>query len=284
MRMDSETGRLADVSLHNDPLWPRAGDWPVQDGTLADLILVDAPSSELSLSPSQAHLTPAAVRDALRRYSFETPLKIMDSGQRLHVLTRLLVALGGDNSVTVPVARARWGSRILSAGLVTLDAHHDLRDGHSNGSPVRELIEAGLDGSRVVQVGIEPFANSAAYRQRARDFGITVITRDEVARRGIDDSMAEALEIAGGAGGPVHVDLDVDVCDRSVAPACPASVPGGLSAMELRTAARLAGAHPLVESIDLVEVDAAADTPDGRTVRLVALCVLEAARGLEARP
>jgi formiminoglutamase len=271
------------VTLSHDPLWPRAGDWPVQDGTLADLILVGAPSSELSLSPSQAHLTPDAVREALRRYSFETPLKIMDSGQRLHVLTRLLVALGGDNSVTVPVARARWGSRILSAGMVTLDAHHDLRDGHSNGSPVRELIEAGLDGSRVVQVGIEPFANSDAYRARARDFGITVITRADVARRGIDDAMAEALEIAGGAGGPVHVDLDVDVCDRSVAPACPASVPGGLSAMELRTAARLAGQHPLVESIDLVEVDAAADAPDGRTVRLVALCVLEAARGLEAR-
>ncbi len=256
----------------------------MQDGTLADLILVGQPSSELSLSPSQAHLTPHAVREALRRYSFETTLKIMDAGQRLHVLCRLLVAVGGDNSVTVPVARARWAGRILSAGLVTLDAHHDLRDGHSNGSPVRELIEAGLDGRRVVQVGIEPFANSDAYRARARDLGITIITRAEVARRGIDDAMAEALEIAGGAGGPVHVDLDVDVCDRSVAPACPASVPGGLSALELRTAARMAGAHPLVESIDLVEVDAAADTPDGRTVRLVALCVLEAARGLEDRP
>ena len=101
------------MALSHDPLWPRAGDWPVQDGTLADMILVGVPSSELSLSPSQAHLTPDAVREALRRYSFETPLKIMDSGQRLHVLTRLLVALGGDNSVTVPVARARWGSRLL---------------------------------------------------------------------------------------------------------------------------------------------------------------------------
>ena len=99
------------MPLHDDPLWPRAGDWPVQDGTLADLILVGVPSAELSLSPSQAHLTPAAVREALRRYSFETPLRIMDSGERLHVLTRLLVALGGDNSITVPVARAKWGTR-----------------------------------------------------------------------------------------------------------------------------------------------------------------------------
>ena len=34
------------MPLHDDPLWPRAGDWPVQDGTLADLILVGVPTSE----------------------------------------------------------------------------------------------------------------------------------------------------------------------------------------------------------------------------------------------
>ena len=40
----------------------------------------------------------------------------------------------------------------------------------------------------------------------------------------------------------------------------------------------MAGLHPDVVSIDLTEVDAAADAPDGRTVRLTALCVLEAVR------
>jgi formiminoglutamase len=96
--------------------------------------------------------------------------------------------------------------------------------------------------------------------------------------------MQRALEIAGAGSQPrVHVDLDVDVCDRAVAPACPASVPGGLTAMQLRQAARAAGADPRVVSIDLTEVDATADAPDQRTVRLVALCVLEAAAGLLTR-
>src|SRR5690606_2917682 len=158
----------------------------------------------------------------------------------------LLVALGGDNAATVPTALGRWGQRIGAAGLVTVDAHYDLRDGVSNGSPVRRLIEAGLDGRRVVQVGISDFANSAEYAARARDFGITVVLRDDLARRPMADVMEEALDIAAGAGGPVHVDLDVDVCDRAVAPACPASVPGGISAFELRQAARVAGAHPAV--------------------------------------
>ncbi len=197
---------------------------------------------------------------------------------------RKLVAVGGDNSITVAVARGAWGEDLSRAGLVTLDAHFDLRDGISNGSPVRRLLEAGLDGRRVVQIGIADFANSVDYARRAADHGITVIHRDELHHRPIHDVMAEALEIAGAGGGPIHVDLDVDVCDRAVAPGCPASVPGGITAWELRTAARLAGADPRVRSVDITEVDALADSPDGRTVLLAALCVLEVAAGLATSP
>ena len=95
--------------------------------------------------------------------------------------------------------------------------------------------------------------------------------------------MAEAIEIAGAAGGPVHLDVDVDACDRSVAPGCPASVPGGLAAWELRALVRAAGSDRRVRSADLVEIDATADAADGRTVRLAALCVLEFAAGFLAR-
>lgn len=295
------------ASLPHDPLWPRAGDWPAPAGRTpserADVALIGVPTHRTSLSPTNAHETPDAVRAMLPRYSEFThgggrELTFADYGNLLDpdgdeqgaidiiatVDAELLIALGGDNAATVPTALGRWRDRIGTAGLVTLDAHYDLRDGVSNGSPVRRLIEAGLDGKRIVQVGISDFANSAEYAARARDFGITVILRDELARRPIADCMAEALEIAASAGGPVHVDLDVDVCDRSVAPACPASVPGGISAFELRTAARIAGEHPGVESIDLTEVDATADAADARTVRLVALCLLEATAGLRHRP
>jgi formiminoglutamase len=166
---------------------------------------------------------------------------------------------------------------------VTLDAHHDLREGRSNGSPVRRLIEAGLDPHRIVQVGIADFANSRAYRERAKDLGITVVHRDELHDRPISAVVAEALEIAGAGGGAIHVDLDVDVCDRSVAPGCPASLPGGLQAHELRRFARLFAADDRVRGIDIAEVDVQADSADGRTVRLAALCVLEAIAGLASR-
>ena len=65
--------------LSHDPLWPRAGDWPAPSGR-ADVALVGIPTFRTSLSPTQANLTPAAVREALRRYSFETRLSIVDAG------------------------------------------------------------------------------------------------------------------------------------------------------------------------------------------------------------
>ena len=297
---------MAHSALPVDPLWPRAGNWPAPSGH-ADFAIIGVPTWRTSISATNAGQTPAAVRAMIPRYSTFSHAEPSHAGGRAlsfadwgdvsdpdadeartisevaAVDAELLVALGGDNAATVPTALGRWGDRMPAAGLVTVDAHYDLRDGVSNGSPVRRLVEAGLAGMRVVQVGISDFANSAEYAARARDFGITVVLRDELLRRPMADVMAEALEIAGSAGGPIHVDLDVDVCDRSVAPACPASVPGGIAAHELRAAARAAGRHGQVESIDLVEVDATADTADARTVRLVALCVLEAAAGLAQR-
>lgn len=295
------------MSLSTDPLWPRAGGWPAPlQGERSDVAILGIPTWRTSLSPTGAFETPNAVRAALRYYSEWSAgssggLRIVDCGdvedpdgaegeqRALAAVARavrdssVLVVLGGDNAATVPAVLGSWGDRIGTAGLVTLDAHHDLRDGTSNGSPVRRLIEAGLAGARIVQVGIADFANSAEYSARAADYGIHVVRRDELHTRPMADVMAEALEIAASGGGPVHVDLDVDVCDRSVAPGCPASVPGGITAAELRAAARAAGAHPAVESVDLTEVDATADAPDGRTVRLAALCVLEVAAGVGSR-
>ncbi|MFK4729061.1 arginase family protein [Agromyces mediolanus] len=310
------------MALSHDPLWPRAGAWPAPDvlesGERAALALLGVPAWRTSLSPTGAHATPAAVREALRRYSpalvpdrrgtgVETALdadgaRVVDAGDldepdgpegeartitevaRLRGLAEVVLAIGGDNSLTVATALGAWGGALDRAGLVTLDAHYDLREGVSNGSPVRRLIEAGLDPARIVQIGIADFANSAEYARRARELGITVIHRDELHGRVPADVMAEALEIAGAAGGPVHLDLDVDVCDRSVAPGCPASTPGGLAAWELRAFARAAASDPRVVSVDLAEVDATADAPDGRTVRLAALCVLEVLAGVAARP
>lgn len=298
-------------ALAHDDLWPRAGAWPAPEGHV-DAVLVGVPAWRTSLSPTGAHETPAAVRAALRRFSpalpgtlpgtppidLNTVLRIADAGdisdpdgregearvrdavRELSATADLVIALGGDNSATYAVAQ---GSD--AAGMITLDAHLDLRDGESNGSPVRRLIADGLDPRRIVQIGIADFANSAAYLQRAADLGITMITLDEVRQLGARETMRRAWDVAGAGAGSsrVHLDIDVDVCDRSVAPGCPASVPGGLAAWELRALVREAASDPRLVSADIVEVDATADAADGRTVRLAALCVLELLTGKARR-
>jgi len=293
------------AKLSNDPNWPRANS--LLKSAKAELAIIGVPASATALSPTSAHLTPAAIREALAKYSTyagssDTELQssgITDLGDvsspdhaegearvaqavaGLLNTHKILVALGGDNSITYSMAAGLFPD-LSKIGLITFDAHHDLRDGISNGSPIWRLIEAGLPGKNIVQIGLSDFANSGPYADRAKEAGITTIHRAELRDRKMSEVIAQALEIAGANGREIYVDIDVDVCDRSVAPACPASVPGGLSADELRQAANLVARDSRVRAIDITEIDAASDAADGRTIRLAALLVLEIAAGLAA--
>ncbi|MBC7463579.1 MAG: agmatinase family protein [Actinobacteria bacterium] len=299
---------MQDGEFSADAKWPRASSLLYGSNEESDVAIIGIPAHETSLSKTSAHLTPNAIRNALARYSTYSSshnvdlmdLAIKDLGDvdspdhidgeervakvvaKSRNTNSLLIALGGDNSITYSVAKGMWGD-LSKVGLITLDAHHDLRDGHSNGSPVWRLIENGLLGKNIVQIGISDFANSREYAERAKESGINIIYRDALRERPIEDVMYEALELVGGDGREIYVDLDVDVCDRAVAPACPASVPGGISANELRRAAYVAGANKRVRGLDITEIDAELDAPDQRTIRLGALLILEAACGVATR-
>ena len=288
------------MALPHDPLWPRAASlFSAKSDASCDVMIVGVPASRTSLSPTSAHHTPDAIRNALLRYSTAhsdqrvnlEKLALVDAGNisspdddetksiaELSALAKkssLVIALGGDNSITYTAAKATDAT-----GLITLDAHYDLRDGVSNGSPVRRLIEAGLSGKKVVQIGIADFSNSTEYAKRAKDYGITVIPRSHLRSKSIEEIWATALSIAGDK---VFVDFDMDVCDRSVVPACPAAAPGGISADELRQFAFLAGASRSVIGADITEIDSAKDSEDERTVRLAALAILEMIAGFSTR-
>lgn len=287
------------MALVNDPLWPRAQSLFKTVVDSPDVTLFGIPASKTSISPTSAHLTPDAIRNSLLRYSLahSNPrvdlenLSVKDAGnvaspdddeiasidhiKKISNTSKMIIALGGDNSVTYS---GFTGSS--ATGLITLDAHYDLRDGISNGSPIRRLIESGLDGTKVVQIGIADFSNSPEYAKRAKDFGITVIPRSSLRSRSASDVWEEAISIAGNR---VYVDFDMDVCDRSVVPACPAAAPGGISADEIRQFAFLAGSSSQVIGADITEIDAANDLTDERTLRLAALIVLELIAGFSTR-
>ena len=288
------------MNLPHDRLWPRASSViTAHDGSRVDALIVGVPASATSISETGADATPGAIRKALAKYSLAhshsavnlEKVRIADAGDVIspdidedatialirsaHLKSTLLIALGGDNSITYAT---HMGSE--ATGLITLDAHYDLRDGISNGSPVRRLIEAGLSGRKVVQIGIAEFSNSLEYAARAKEYGITVIPRSELRGANLSEIWSRALAIAGNR---IHVDFDMDVCDRSVVPACPAAAPGGISADEIRQFAFLAGSSKSVISMDITEIDSTKDSDDERTTRLAALVILEAIAGLSTR-
>ena len=296
------------IKLAKDGLWQRANTLFKPNLKQADIALLGFPVHKSSITPNSCHLAPKAIRSALARYSTYSAsgdvdlreLKITDLGDVTgadssngkKVIAKkvsglldkygLLIALGGDNSITYTVTAGLFGD-LSKVGLITLDAHHDLRDGNTNGSPVWRLIQAGLPGKNIVQIGISDFANSKEYSTRAKEAGIFVITRAQLRNKSIQDAMKQAFAHLGRNVDHIYVDLDVDVCDRSVAPASPAATPGGISADELRQAAFLAGANYKVRAVDITEIDPKRDSKDERTVRLAALLVLEIAAGYKTR-
>ncbi len=294
--------------MTEDQKWPRAAHWlkPFANEANIDLAVYGVCASLTSISKTGAHETPNAIREALLKYSTYSCSQNIDLGElvardfgnsehpdspegeettkrlakQAKENSKLAIALGGDNSVTF--AAMAGAHDLTKAGLITFDAHHDLRDGVSNGSPVRRLVEAGLPGNKIVQIGINDFSNSPQYAKLAKELGILVITRAELRTLTPDQAWAKAITHLGSVA-TIHVDIDVDVCDRSVVPGCPAAAPGGISADELRQFALLAGKTKTVTSIDITEIDATADSADQRTIRLAALLILEAATGLALR-
>jgi formimidoylglutamase len=296
-----------------DPRWPRASAWLAGEHRAepgARLQIIGAPLRAGSLSGGRFDLAPDAIRAALDGFStFDGELTLdavtVRDGGDLAVAARspeealdeiagavggslphsdAVLLLGGDNSVTRPAVRG-LGPSMDRVGLITIDAHHDLRDtgnGLNNGNPVRALLEDGLPGSNVFQLGIQPFANSEAYAAVARDARIAVRTADQVKERGLGSQVREALDELSPRVDAIHVDLDLDVLDRTFAPACPGSRPGGLHPSDVLEAARVAGQHPAVRGLDIVEVDPERDIA-GTTVMTAAACLLRFGSGLARR-
>lgn len=293
--------------------WLAAG----ASGGAAALTVLGAPIGRASISPSTAWTTPPAVRSALRRLPTWDAQHRIDIGtlavrdlgdvegdrfdpdaraahQRIEQAVYAAAAeggvvavIGGDNSLTRPAMFGMMRARSDCAwGLLTLDAHHDARplaSGSTNGTVVRELITSGLPGTRVVQIGIHPWGNGREYADWTLAQGVTVHDAPSVRRRGIEAVVADALTTLGHRGvEAVYVDFDVDVVDRAHAPACPASLPGGLSPHDFLAAAWMAAASPRVAAVDITEVDASRDVAE-TTVRLAALTLVTIASGIASR-
>jgi len=279
-------------------------------GREGEVAILGAPLEAGSVTPGRCDLAPATIRRTLRRlstYDVETgralevavrdagdvevqgvspaaafaPIrKLVEACTAAHPLTLLL---GGNNAATRPAAHA-LGVPLERVGVITLDAHFDMRDtdqGPMNGNPIRCLLEDGLPGRNICQIGLAPFANTAKMHEDAKAAGIGVTTIADCRRRGIEAVLGEALDRLARTDA-IMVDFDIDVIDRSQCPGAPGARPGGMSADTFFAAARRLAAEPRVRLVDLTEFDPSLDVSD-ITALTAARWVAEILLGFEAR-
>lgn len=267
--------------------WRSVGDL-VGNHPDAPVALIGAPLNERSLTPGRCDLGPKALRAALPRlstYDVETGLEldvlVHDAGDvalkavspleafepvRNAVAAQahrdLTILVGGNNAITRPGVHALGLDRV---GVLTLDAHFDLRDtdrGLTNGNPIQALLDDGMDGRRISQVGLAPFANTRRAHEKAEAAGISVRTARECRQRGLANIVVEELERLSSLCEVIYVDFDIDVIDRSQWPASPGARPGGVSVHDFFDAARAIGAHAKVRAVDLTEYDPSLEVGD----------------------
>jgi arginase family enzyme len=290
--------------------WPNLSELLVAAGAEAPVGLVGAPLGTGSVTPGACDQAPRLLRETLRRigrYDVETGREletaIADRGDvqiaglsieqatplirdavaasaETHALTLLA---GGNNAVTRPGVLGLGGD-VEEVGLITLDAHFDMRDtseGLSNGNPVRALIEDGLPGANIAQVGLASFANSMAMHKDAVDAGNLVVTMGDVRSHGIGWAIAHALDHVAHCDALV-IDCDIDVVDRSQFPGAPGARPGGMAVHDFFWAVRRLASDRRVRVIDLTEWDPPLDSSD-LSALTAARWVAECLAGYESR-
>jgi arginase family enzyme len=290
--------------------WPNLAELLVARADAAPVGLVGAPLAAGSVTAGSCDLAPALLRATLRRigrYDVETgrelATQIADRGDvdvggmtieqateplsgavresaEAHALT---LFVGGNNAITRPAVLGLGGD-IEEIGLITLDAHFDMRDtadGLSNGNPVRALIEDGLPGANIAQVGLSSFANSMAMHRDAVEAGNLVVTMGDVRREGIEQAVSHALDHVAHCDALV-IDCDIDVIDRSQFPAAPGARPGGMAVADFFAAVRKLASDPRVRVIDLTEWDPPLDSTD-LSALTAARWVAECLAGYEMR-
>ncbi len=251
----------------------------------APAALLGVPLGTGSVSPGRCDLAPATIRATLPRistYDLESELELMgskvfdagdlalgdlspadaftpikDAASALAKRHGLTILLGGNNAITRPGVHA-LDSTLQSVGLLTLDAHFDLREtasGISNGNPVQALLDDGMPGAHIAQVGLAPFANARYMHETAKRESICVFTMSDCRLRGTTNVVADALDLLSDRCDQIFVDFDIDVIDRAQMPGAPGARPGGMPVHEFFAATRQITAHPKVRAVDLTEFD-----------------------------
>ncbi len=179
--------------------------------------------------------------------------------------------IGGDHSIAMGTG-AGVATGDTRVGVLWIDAHTDFNtpeispSGNIHGMPLATLV--GRGNPRLCEIGgIAPkvreedvvIIGARSIDGEERDLlsksDVTVFTMRDIDENGMSSVMGQALEIV--ADGPewMHVSLDMDAVDPTIAPGVGTPKKGGLTYREAHLACEMINDSGLLSSMEIVEVN-----------------------------
>ncbi|MCY6383099.1 arginase [Hoeflea prorocentri] len=210
-----------------------------------------------------------------------------DIGYRSATEGNLPVFLGGDHSISmgsIPAVTRYAAGKGQPQFVLWLDAHPDFhtldstRSGNLHGTPVAYVtgqpgfegvfpaLPVAVDAHNVCMFGIRSVDERE--RENLTRCGVTVHDMRAIDEYGVPVLLDAFLERVRAANGALHVSLDVDFLDPTIAPAVGTTVPGGATFREAHLIMEMLHDSALVSSLDVVELNPFLDER-GRTAKLM---------------
>jgi agmatinase len=166
----------------------------------------------------------------------------------------LVVAVGGDHSVSYPVGRGVAEVR-GAVDVVHIDAHPDFADQIfgsklSHGSQLRRLFEL-KEVERISAIGLRS-ADADQYEDM-KHLGVGFASTKTV----LDEGPTQTIERLVRPGKDIYVSIDIDVLEGALVPATTLPEPGGLAYRQLRELLEAIARRGRIVGFDIVETSAA---------------------------
>lgn len=153
---------------------------------------------------------------------------VLESATLAHGHRGFVFGIGGEHSLTAPLARAAAGEDSLDdLTVVQFDAHADLRKSYEGSSSSHACVMRGLldRGASVLAIGIRSLSSEELDHGQAHDRWEPYFARELHQEKGAEVRLLDRLEKLRGR---VYLTIDVDCLEVSLAPGTGTPEPGGL--------------------------------------------------------
>lgn len=207
----------------------------------------------------------------------ETLERVTSVWSELVGIGKIPIMAGGEHTIT----KAAVDALPVDIGLVSLDAHLDLRDEFlgqklSHATFMRRIAER-IGPTHIMEVGVRAFSKQEL--DYCNESGVEYVTPLEI-RKGPVEKTAQRVRGFLSKFSHGYLTVDIDVLDPAYAPGVGNPEPDGLSTDELLTIVQGAMGRNII-GLDAVEV--APDLDSGQTAATCAKVIFEAVAALSAR-